>query len=345
MMQSRNFCRLPRSLNFAEYKFQLTVSVTAVGITFITAIANSDETPSITAVQLLWVNLIQDTLGALALATDPPTLALLDRAPVPKDAPMVTFDMWKMIFGQSFLQLGILVTLSFAGPQITGWEGHALRTVIFNTFVWLQFFNEINCRRLDNRLNVFEGIHKNVFFIIIMLVITTGQILIINFGGAAFSTTRLNAEQWLVSVLLGLVSLPSGALLRLIPKPNFEYFLPRRRRRIMLPEDEPPPQNIQEALSEITDNLRFFKTLRSTKRLSHRRPRNRHISIPGYDSDPRSPDLAPRKLRRSASMFKTQTVVPALIAGSVTVPDISRRHAENDDTMGVNGADNISTTI
>jgi P-type Ca2+ transporter type 2C len=312
----------------------LTVSVTAVGITFVTAIASSEQAPSITAVQLLWVNLIQDTLGALALATDPPTLALLDRAPVPKSAPMITFPMWKMIFGQAILQLSILTTMSFAGPQLTGWTGQTLRTVIFNTFMWLQFFNEINCRRLDNRFNVFEGIHKNLFFIIIMCTITVGQILIINFGGAAFSTTRLNFQQWLVSVSLGLISLPSGALIRLIPDAYIEFLLPRRRRRIMLaeddhqPEDPHAPHNLQEAFSGIRDNLRFFKTLRSKRRINQRRYRNRHISITGAVSDSESLPSPPQRRRRSLSMFKTQTVVPAIIASSITFPVVPEGHAD-----------------
>jgi len=304
----------------------LTVSVTAVGITFITAIASSDETPSITAVQLLWVNLIQDTLGALALATDPPTLALLDRAPIRKDAPMVTLDMWKMIFGQSTMQLAVLVTLSFAGPQLTGWSGPALRTVIFNTFVWLQFFNEINCRRLDNKLNVFEGIHQNVFFMIIMAVIIAGQAMIITFGGTAFSTTSLNFKQWLLSVLLGVLSLFSGALIRMFPVNHLEFLLPSRRRRITLPDDERAPHNMQEALDGIRDNLQFFKTLRSKSRINQQRPRNQYFSIAGSVSDS-GPVRGPTEGRRR-SMFKTQTVIPAIIASSVTVPVIPRRRED-----------------
>ena len=304
----------------------MTVSVTAVGITFITAIASSDETPSITAVQLLWVNLIQDTLGALALATDPPTLALLDRPPIPKDAPMVTLDMWKMIFGQSTLQLAVLVTLGFAGPQLTGWSGPALRTVIFNTFVWLQFFNEINCRRLDNKLNVFEGIHKNFFFIIIMLVIIAGQAMIITFGGAAFSTTSLNIKQWLVSVLLGVLSLFSGALIRIIPTTHFEFLLPSRRRRITLPDGERQPHNMQEVLEGIRDNLQFFKTLRSKSRINQQRPRNQYFSIGGYVSDSRP--FRSRTEERRRSIFKTQTVIPAIIASSITVPVIPSRRED-----------------
>jgi P-type Ca2+ transporter type 2C len=257
--------------------------------------------------------------------------------------------MWKMIFGQAIVQLSILITMNFAGPQLTGWTGPTLRTVIFNTFMWLQFFNEINCRRLDNRFNVFEGIHKNLFFIVIMVTITVGQILIINFGGAAFSTTPLNVQQWLVSVGLGLISLPSGALIRLIPDSYISVCLPRQR-RIMLPQDEDQPHdhphdhphyhhaphNLQEAFSGIRDNLRFFKTLRSERRINQRQYRHRHISVSsqGTASDSDSLPSPPHLRHRSLSMFKTQTVVPAIIASSITFPVIPEGHAEAHHTGG-----------
>src|SRR6202035_659473 len=135
---------------------QLTVNVTAVFLAFVSSVASETEESALTAVQLLWVNLIMDTFAALALATDPPTLELLNRKPEAKGASIITFNMWKMIFGQAILQLVITFVLNFAGHKIfTGWDDASMKTVVFNAFVWLQIFNEINCRRLDNKLNVF----------------------------------------------------------------------------------------------------------------------------------------------------------------------------------------------
>ena len=95
-----------------------------------------------------------DTFAALALATDPPTLELLNRKPERKGASIITFNMWKMIFAQAILQLVITFVLNFAGLNFH-WMGSAnMPTVTFNTFVWLQIFNEVNCRRLDDKLNV-----------------------------------------------------------------------------------------------------------------------------------------------------------------------------------------------
>ena len=126
-------------------QFQLTVNVTAVTLTFVSAIASDTEESILTPVQLLWVNLIMDTFAALALATDPPNPSVLNRAPDRKSAPLISFTGWKMIVGQSIYQLIITLTLNFAGDGILGYttpgERETLGTLVFNAFVWMQFFN------------------------------------------------------------------------------------------------------------------------------------------------------------------------------------------------------------
>jgi Ca2+-transporting ATPase len=86
-----------------------------------------------------------DTFAAMALATDPPAPSILDRKPEPKTALLVTLTMWKMIIAQAIYQLAVTLTLNFAGNQILGYTGvkqESLETVIFNTYVWMQFFNQ-----------------------------------------------------------------------------------------------------------------------------------------------------------------------------------------------------------
>ncbi|KAK3319760.1 hypothetical protein B0T19DRAFT_404321 [Cercophora scortea] len=215
-----------RAVNDAVKKFlqfQLTVNVTAVVLTFVSAVASDKEESVLNAVQLLWVNLIMDTFAALALATDPPTPSILDRKPDRKSAPLITLRMGKMIIGQAILQLVITFVLNFAGASLLGYnmsnedEAMHLRTLVFNTFVWLQIFNELNNRRLDNRLNIFEGITKNYFFIVINLIMVGGQVLIIFVGREAFKILPLNGKEWGLSIGLGALSLPWGALIRLTP--------------------------------------------------------------------------------------------------------------------------------
>lgn len=128
-------------------QFQLTVNVTAVILTFVTAVSSEEESSVLTAVQLLWVNLIMDTLAALALATDPPHESVLDRKPEPKGSSIISVTMWKMILGQSIYQLAITFLLYYGGPKgvlptknIPSKD--EIATLVFNTFVWMQIFNQ-----------------------------------------------------------------------------------------------------------------------------------------------------------------------------------------------------------
>ena len=88
-----------------------------------------------------------DTFAALALATDPPTPSILDRKPDPKSAPLISLNMWKMIIGQSIYQLIVTLVLNFKGNEILGYktefEKSRLETLVFNTYVWMQIFNQL----------------------------------------------------------------------------------------------------------------------------------------------------------------------------------------------------------
>ncbi|KAI0908278.1 calcium-translocating P-type ATPase [Ustulina deusta] len=215
-----------RAVNDAVQKFlqfQVTVNITAVLVAFISAVANPDMKSVLTAVQLLWVNLIMDTFAALALATDPPTDKILDRPPQPKSSPLITINMWKMIIGQTIFQLVVTFVLYFAGNQILGYDPNnatqqkELDTMVFNTFVWMQIFNEFNNRRLDNKFNIFEGVHRNKFFIGITILMVGLQVAIIFVGGTAFEIKPINGTQWAICVVSAFVCLPWAILIRLFP--------------------------------------------------------------------------------------------------------------------------------
>jgi Ca2+-transporting ATPase len=84
-----------------------------------------------------------DTFAALALATDPPTEELLNRNPEPRSAPLITFKMWKMIIGQAIFQITVTLVLLYTNVLNYPTESVVLQTVVFNTFVFCQIFNEI----------------------------------------------------------------------------------------------------------------------------------------------------------------------------------------------------------
>ncbi len=204
-------------------QFQLTVNVVAVIITFISAAVTQEAILS--SVQMLWINMIMDTLASLALATEPPTDALLLRKPNRPDDYIISRKMAKHILGQAFIQLIIMMIFLFLGPQflpdeITS-EDHLVRisdgtryvrsglislidnpwpspndkmpsrhyTYNFNVFVMMTIFNFINARKINDELNVFEGICKSLFFPVIVTIIFILQVIILTFGSRAFRLT------------------------------------------------------------------------------------------------------------------------------------------------------------
>ena len=102
----------------------------------------SPGTAPLTAVQLLWVNMIMDTLGALALATEPPTNELMKRSPVGRRGNFISNVMWRNILGQSLYQFVVIWFLQAKGKAIFGLNGPdsdlILNTLIFNSFVFCQ---------------------------------------------------------------------------------------------------------------------------------------------------------------------------------------------------------------
>ncbi|XP_052189048.1 putative calcium-transporting ATPase 13, plasma membrane-type [Diospyros lotus] len=202
-------------------QFQLTVNVAALVINFVAAVS-AGEVP-LTAVQLLWVNLIMDTLGALALATEKPTRELMEKPPVGRTSPLITNIMWRNLLAQAFYQIAVLLTLQFWGESIFGLSKNVNDTLIFNTFVLCQIFNEFNARKLEKK-NVFEGIHRNKLFMGIIGITIVLQVLMVEFLKKFASTERLNWWQWGVCIGFAAMSWPIGFLVKCIPVPDRPFF-------------------------------------------------------------------------------------------------------------------------
>ncbi|KAL0218234.1 hypothetical protein RCL1_009082 [Eukaryota sp. TZLM3-RCL] len=201
-------------------QFQLTVNVVAIAIA-VSSAALIGYSP-LQAVQLLWVNLIMDTFAALALATEEPTEELLKRKPYGRNDNLISPTMWRNILGTAAYQFIILMVLLFKGASlfdipehVAGSSRSILFTFIFNTFVFMQVFNEINSRRCYNELNVFEGFFNNSLFVFIIVGTAIAQFFIVQFGGSITATVALDARLWGWSVLIGLSIIPMGIVLRM----------------------------------------------------------------------------------------------------------------------------------
>jgi calcium-translocating P-type ATPase len=198
-------------------QFQLTVNIVALTLTLVSAITGRE--PPLNAVMMLWVNLIMDTMGALALGTEPPSHLLLKRRPYKRNASLISNTMIRNIGVQFIYQLALLAYLLLLGAEDFGVadESKVHYTVIFNAFVFCQVFNEINARSIGDDMNVFKGLFSNPLFMEIIIFTVVAQYLMVEFAGDFMRTAALTKDQWIKSVLLGSLSLPLGGLMRMIP--------------------------------------------------------------------------------------------------------------------------------
>ncbi|KAL3058868.1 hypothetical protein OYC64_010917 [Pagothenia borchgrevinki] len=237
-------------------QFQLTVNVVAVIVAFTGACITQDS--PLKAVQMLWVNLIMDTFASLALATEPPTESLLKRKPYGRNKPLISSTMTKNILGHGVFQLIIIFTLLFAGEKIFDIDSgrnaplHSPPsehyTIIFNTFVMMQLFNEINARKIHGERNVFDGIFRNPIFCTIVFGTFAAQIVIVQFGGKPFSCQPLNLEKWMWCIFLGLGELVWGQVIASVPNSKLRFL---RRAGQLTRKDDLPEEDTNEDNDEI----------------------------------------------------------------------------------------------
>ncbi|XP_075429899.1 plasma membrane calcium-transporting ATPase 2 isoform X5 [Ascaphus truei] len=237
-------------------QFQLTVNVVAVIVAFTGACITQDS--PLKAVQMLWVNLIMDTFASLALATEPPTESLLLRKPYGRNKPLISQTMTKNILGHAVYQLTLIFTLLFVGEKmfkIDSGRNAPLHsppsehyTIIFNTFVMMQLFNEINARKIHGERNVFDGIFRNPIFCTIVLGTFVIQIVIVQFGGKPFSCSPLQLDQWMWCIFIGLGELVWGQVIASVPTSRLKFL----RSAGQLTRKE---ENTEEEMNEDTEEI------------------------------------------------------------------------------------------
>jgi len=230
-------------------QFQLTVNIAAVVTALVGAFAYQQS--PLAAIQLLWVNLIMDALASLALASEKPIDSLLEADPVNRSDSMITERMWFNMIGQAGYQLIVTMILLFEGPDIWGYEAGDIveqddskyddyvgepsehYTMIFNTFVWMQLFNEINSRHLHGEINVFKGLFSNSLFIGIWVGTAALQVLMISFFSHAMRVKEggLPADIWGWCLLFGVGSIPMQQLINAVYSITRNYGPLRKRRK------------------------------------------------------------------------------------------------------------------
>lgn len=211
--------------------FQMTINVAACLIVLIGAFIGT-ESP-LTVTQMLWVNLIMDTFAAIALASLPPTYAVMQDKPRKVTDSIINRDMAWNIFGVggffTVLLLGILLImqhsditsvadlLTFKYGAYDGLSAYEL-SLFFTFFVMLQFWNMFNAKAFMTGKSAFARISECKGFMAIAFIIFVGQILIVEIGGQMFNVTHLNPIDWVLIVASTSLVLWVGEAIRLMTK-------------------------------------------------------------------------------------------------------------------------------
>ena len=200
--------------------FQLTVNVTTIAMSLLSPLFGLKE--PFTIIQILWINLIMDTLAALAFGEEPTLDRYMNEKPVAKKANILTGYMKSAIGVASiFITVVCLAILkNVVGIQdfITNGTGNfeMVTTFTFTVFIYAVIFNSLNTR--SNSFNIFEHIGENKKFSIVMISIAVVQTLIIQFGGKVFSTVPMNIQHYIIALLIAVLIIPADFIRKALTK-------------------------------------------------------------------------------------------------------------------------------
>ena len=196
-----------------------------------------------------------DSLASLALSTEPPKIELLNRHPYRRDEYIISRKMVKHLLGMAIYEIIIVYIIVFAGEyffpepslywrfdrpdipyvypgRVEDWDGTPLwskyeekigasrhMSNVFNVFVVMQIFNMINARKINDEINIFEGIFENPTYFVIWVIIFGGQGIIMEFGDRALkvNTGGLHYSHWIIAIGLGFTTWGVCFFLKFVP--------------------------------------------------------------------------------------------------------------------------------
>ena len=196
-------------------KFQLTINVAAVAVSAISPFFGVEEPLKIT--HILWINLVMDGLGALALGAEPALKKYMSEKPKSRTQSLVNKNMMSQVLCAG----AWLGAISFAFLKLPFFkeffenEGQHL-TAYFSMFVFSAVANGFNVR--SEGINIFDHIKENKGFIKVMLTIVLVQIILTFVGGEIFSCTPFGIKGWLIIIVMSLTMIPVDMLRKIIMK-------------------------------------------------------------------------------------------------------------------------------
>jgi magnesium-transporting ATPase (P-type) len=242
--------------------FQSTINVASTLIVFLGPFLGFDF--PLTLIQLLWVNLVMDTLAALAFGGEPALPRYMHDKPVRRDEAIVSPYMWSsFVLGGCFIAgLSILFLVNDGVLDLFQRNGQNNQEVFLTAFfAWYIFITTVNAFNVRTRkVNVFENIFKNPGFLLVLIVIFVVQMLFTYIGGSVLRTVPLNLNEWGIIIPACFVIIPFDIFRKVCVAPwlpkrlidmtglddNEEEEKPQKKEN-----ENQPKQNIQDSMSTL----------------------------------------------------------------------------------------------
>lgn len=194
--------------------FQLSVNICAVMVSLVGPFIGIDQ--PVTVIQMLWINMVMDTLAGVAFAYEPPLIEYMNEKPKKKGEHIVNKYMFNQIIVMG-LYTSLLCLLFLKLPSISNLfeqNGGHLMTAFFGLFIFCSIFNSFNAR--THRINIFSNIFKNKAFLIVILFIVIIQIYLIYYGGEVFRTVGLSLYEFNMMILISTTVIPVDFLRKVL---------------------------------------------------------------------------------------------------------------------------------
>lgn len=194
--------------------FQLSVNICAVMVSLLGPFIGIDQ--PVTVIQMLWINMVMDTLAGVAFAYEPPLIEYMNEKPKKKGEHIVNKYMFNQIIVMG-LYTSLLCLLFLKLPSISNLfeqNGGHLMTAFFGLFIFCSIFNSFNAR--THRINIFSNIFKNKAFLIVILFIVIIQIYLIYYGGEVFRTVGLSLYEFNMMILISMTVIPVDFLRKVL---------------------------------------------------------------------------------------------------------------------------------
>ena len=218
-----NFASIAQAILFGRTIFksirkfiilQLTINMCAISLSIIGPFIGID-TP-VTVIQMLWINMVMDTLAGLAFAYEPPLAEYMNEYPKKKEEAIMNRYMFNQILVTGCYS-AILCLIFLKCPLFhqffrTDAKDTYIMTAFFGLFIFIDIFNAFNAR--TERLNLLSHLNENKIFIFIMIFIVIVQILLIYYGGSLFRTAGLTIGEFIMMILLAITVIPIDWLLK-----------------------------------------------------------------------------------------------------------------------------------